>query len=73
LIVSDFLSLKNINNLINGVNKQFFSVLPLKGLLQYGSFPTLNGYYDKNICKDLFNDYTQNINLLQNYGQVEEV
>jgi len=75
LILSDFMFLEknNINNLVNTTNKQFFSILPLQKYLKNNNFPTLNGYYDKNLCKDLFNDYTQNISLLQNYGQVEGV
>jgi len=75
LILSDFMFLnkKNIDNFVNTINKQFFSVLPLKEYLQNSSFPTLNWYYNKILCKDLFVDYTQNIMLLQNYGQVEEV
>ncbi len=75
LILSDFMFMdkKNTDNLVNTINKQFFSLLPLKEYLQNSSFPTLNWYYDKTLCKDLFDDYIQNIGLLQNYGQVEEV
>ena len=73
LVLSDFMFFdkKNTDNFVHTINKQFFSLLPIKKYLQNSSFPTLNGYYDKTLCKDLFDDYTQNISLLQNYGQVE--
>jgi len=73
LIISDFMFLEKLDNIVSAIDKQFFLLLSFKNLLKNNSFPTLNGYYDKFFCKDFYNNYIQKISLLYSYAKIEEI
>jgi len=73
LIISDFLFLEDLWSFSQFHKKIFFASVPLLNILENSSFPTLNGYFDKLLNKDLLKEYKEKLEKLRLYGEVGNV
>jgi len=71
LIVSDFIFLEDVWNFIQFYKKIFFVSVPLLTMLNNGSFPVLNWYFDKFLNRDLLQEYKEKLEKLRLYGWIE--
>ena len=71
LIISDFIFLDGFFVDSDYYQKIFFAVVPLLNFIENSSFPTLNGYFDKLLNKDLLQNYKKKLDKLKKYGTLE--